>query len=152
MLFDLRLPSIDTWRFDFDAEGWTEGGLSDLKAVWGAVTFTTTSADPQITSPITYLDCRLYPRIRVRMRAMPVDGRPKSATGQVFWSTVDKRMDEAASASFAVPLDGLWHVHEIELRGNPNWTGRTDRIRLDPVDAAGVRVEVDEIGFVRSGN
>jgi hypothetical protein len=85
------------------------------------------------------------------MRAHPFEGR-REATGQVFWSTVDTGLSEAASARFTVPLDGLWHELEVELSSSPNWKGRTDRFRLDPVDVKGVGVEVDEIRLAPSGN
>ena len=150
MVFDLKLPAIAEWRFDFDAERWTGVGVSGLKTEWGALKFTTSTADPQLTSPVTYLDCKNYPRMMVRMRAHPCEGR-KDASGQVFWSTVDAGLSEASSVKFGVLLDGLWHEHEIALKSNPEWKGRTDRLRLDPVDVAGLTVEVDEIRF-RAGS
>jgi len=150
-VFDLdlprNLPSVSAWRFDFDTQGWTGSGVSGLTAVWGALTMTTTTTDPQITSPVTYLACKDHPRMRIRMRATPVEKGSASATGQVFWSTIDKVMGEQTSIGFAVPLDGQWHDYDLDLASRAGWTGRADRLRLDPVDAAGVKVEVDEISL-----
>ena len=160
---DLRLPSIDTCRFDSDLEGWTTGNMSDVHNDWGAMVGSTTTHDPTMTSPITYLDCGKYSKAKIRMLAsahapkVPVSGSalrqaqdastsaPTEATGQLFWSTTEYGMSEKQSVSFKVYLDGKWHDYELDLRSNLNWKGLTDRLRLDPVNLAGVDIAVDEI-------
>jgi len=144
-IFDLKLPSMSRWTFDFDAQGWTGSGVKDLQTVWGALVMTSENADPKITSPITYLDCAKHPKARIRMRAMPPESGEKTAVGQLFWSTVEFAISANTCLSFAVRLDGTWHEHVIDLSANPKWAGRTDRLRLDPVDKAGIRIEIDEI-------
>lgn len=145
-VYDLKLPSADKWTFDFDAQGWHGIGVKGMKAVWGALVMTSENKDPQITSPITYLDCAKYSKAHIRMRAMPIDGTP-SATGQLFWSTIDFGTCEDASVKFAVQLDGLWHDYDLDLSAHPKWRGRTDRFRFDPVDQEGIVVEIDEIAL-----
>ncbi len=146
-VYDLELPSQSRWTFDFDAQGWTGTGVSGMHSAWGALAMTSSTDDPQLTSPVTYLDCAEHPKVRIRMRAMPPEKGETSTMGQLFWSTADYGLSEDASAKFDVKLDGLWHDYEIDLSKNPKWTGRTDRFRLDPVTAAGVKIEIDEINL-----
>lgn len=157
---DLTLPCVDTWRFDSDLEGWSTSGMSDVHIDWGAVVASTTTGDPQMTSPVTYLDCSKYSKVRIRMMAsahspkLPVGGpdkpTPTEATGQLFWSTTEYGMSGERSVTFKVPLDGTWHDYGLDLKANPNWKGLADRLRLDPVDMAGVVVSVDEIRLLWS--
>lgn len=144
-IFDLKLPSTDRWTFDFDTEGWSGGGVSVLTTVWGALAMTTTGEDPSLTGPLTYLDCRKYRTAHIRMRAMSSDKAAPDTAGQFFWSTIEMGMSGPPSIRFPVPLDGQWHDYDLDLRANPNWKGRTDRLRLDPTEKAGVKVEIDEI-------
>lgn len=158
-VFDLKLPAIDTWRFDSDTDGWTGGVISDLHNDWGALVGTSTTSDPSLTSPVTYLDCKRYSKARIRMQASvyaekippggPDSKPPTQATGQLFWSTTEHGMGEAQTVTFKVQLDSKWHEYELDLKSNPNWKGMTDRLRFDPADVAGVRFEVDEIRVVR---
>ena len=141
---DLKLPDANRWTFDFDSQGWTGTAVTGMKSVWGALGFTTSSDDSQLTGPITYLDCAKHRTAHIRMRAMPVEGI-LSTTGQLFWSTTEFGVSEDTSATFTVPLDGKWYDHVIDLSAKPKWTGRTDRLRLDPTTIPGVKVEIDEI-------
>lgn len=147
-VYDLKLPSIDTWRFDSDSDGWTTGAMSDVHNDWGAIVGTTTTSDPTMTSPVTYLECKKYAKAHVRMMASAP--APGEATGQLFWSTTERGMGGETSVTFKVQLDSQWHDYEIDLQSNPNWKGLTDRLRLDPVDMAGVIVSVDEIRFSKA--
>lgn len=142
------LPRIDTWRFDYDAQGWTRSGATELTPAWGLIRTTTTTGDPQLTSPATYLLCAAYDRVRLRMRVEGPTGGPATATGQIFWSTVERDMSERSSVTFPVAMDGAWHVIDVPLRGVAGWTGMMDRCRVDPVDVAGATIDVDEVRFV----
>ena len=155
-VFDAKLPVIDTWRFDSDSEGWTGGGISDLHNDWGALVGTSTSADPSLNGPVTYIECKRYAKARIRMlavlrQAQDAQATPaaREATGQLFWSTTEHGMGEAQSVTFKVQLDDQWHEYELDLGSNPNWKGVTDRLRFDPVDVAGVRIAVDELKLTR---
>jgi hypothetical protein len=83
------------------------------------------------------------------MRATSQDGGPQEATGELFWSTVDNEFSAKASVTFRVPLDGAWHEHTLDVGGHPRWTGTLHRLRIDPVDRAGVAIDVDEVEVVR---
>jgi len=143
--FDLKLPRIDKWTFDFDTEGWTAVSCTELKQEWGNLYFTSVNGDPQINSPVTYLDCKKYTQMHIRMRAFPKDDSPTTTDGQLFWSTVESVMSEDTSIKFKLPLDGVWHDIELDLRSNPQWKGIADKFRLDPSDKEGIKFEIDEI-------
>ena len=144
-LRDIELPSTSCWAFDFDTEGWTGSRCEELEQSHGVLVTTTTTADPALTSPTTYLHCSEYSRLRVRMRLTPPDGVPQKATGQLFWETVELRLRGETSVLFEVQADGRWHTYEVELEGNELWRGRTSKLRFDPVDVAGVKVEIDRL-------
>lgn len=149
-VYDLELPSHDCWKFDFDTDGWAAKGLSGVHTEWGALVGESTDDDPQLTSPATYLDCADYSRLYVRMKASAASGDAKSSRGQIFWSTIDYAMSGERCASFVVQLDGEWHEYDVDLAASSGWRGRTDRLRLDPVAAASVKIEIDEIGLVKT--
>jgi hypothetical protein len=148
--FDLKLPHISQWRFDFGLEGWTGKGVADLSTDHGAVQFRTATTDAQLFAPTTYLACTEWPRLRIRMKASGPAGGPPSVQGQVFWSTVDYAMREDTSARFEIALDGRWHDYELDLSRSPKWKGLADGLRLDPGDLAGVDVTIDEVMFERA--
>jgi hypothetical protein len=58
-------------------------------------------------------------------------------------------MSEDSSIKFKLPLDGIWHDIDLDLRSNPQWKGTADKFRLDPTDFEGIKVEIDEIQAVR---
>ena len=53
------------------------------------------------------------------------------------------------SVHFPVVVDGGRHEYATDLSASPTWAGLTDRLRFDPVDVAGAKVEIDLIEFVR---
>lgn len=147
-VFRLELPRVTRWGFDFGLEGWTGKGVTDLHAEHGAVHFVTASNDPQLWAPYNYVDCGLYPRVRIRMRVSLDAAEPVTVPAQIFWSTVEYAMREDTSITFDVAVDDQWHVYELDLSKNPKWTGLADGLRLDPGDRAGLRVHVDEVRFL----
>ena len=46
-------------------------------------------------------------------------------------------------ASFDAVADGQWHEQELDLAKNPRWRGRITRLRFDPCEQAGLKVELD---------
>jgi hypothetical protein len=149
-VFDVQLPAIDDWRFSRGIEGWERANTSEPEVVGGALVVTSTTDDPALLGPPTYLRCAAYRRARLRMRATPPAGSGVTAvTGQLFWSTVERATVDATSLKFRVPLDDQWHDYDLNLWSVPTWQGMTDRLRLDPVDLAGVTVALDEIRLLR---
>lgn len=148
--FDLRFPNTDTWKFDYNADGWHGANTSTISVEGGVLSFTALNGDPQINSPISYLKCSLYPKVRIRMRVeAPADTGDKSI-GQIFWSTIKQGLSESASEKFEVILDGNWHEYTINLRNNPMWNGTMDQFRLDPLDVSDAKIIIDEIRFLKA--
>ncbi len=145
--FDIRLPMLHEWRFDFGTQGWSGSGVADVREENGTLTFRTTTTDPLIASPPNYIECSQFPRVRIRMKALGPEGSPPSCTAQLFWSTVEYAMREDTSIAFSVLLDGRWHTYELDLTAARKWTGMADAIRLDPADRPGIQVAIDEIVF-----
>lgn len=145
-VYDLKLPSESQWKFDFDDCGWTTSNLSPIVINWGTLNAKSLNGDPQLNSPLTYLDCSKFSKIRLRMKLSSHE--KKSDSGQIFWSTVYRGLDEYTSVTFTVYLDDQWHEYIINLKGNEYWDGTTDRIRLDPVGIADVEINIDEIVFM----
>jgi hypothetical protein len=143
--FDLKLPSDDHWTFDYDLMGWTSTGFTNPRNEWGAFAGTSIANDPQLLSPITYLECAKYPRFRIRMRAVGEQGGLDRAMCQLFWSTVEMQFSENTSTKFSVKLDGKWHDYDVDLSSSHFWKGTADKFRIDPVDTPNTRVEIDEI-------
>jgi len=142
---DLTLPLIEQWRFDHGPEGWTPANTTPVTHSWGTISVTSTSNDPLLNSPATYLAAEAYDAIVVRMRITPGEGQTGVTTGQLFWSTVDRAVCEGLSLSFEVSVDGEWHEYVLPVADNPEWKGTIDRLRLDPVAAPGLKIDIDRI-------
>lgn len=145
--FNLKLPMIDRWKFDFDTEGWSGTNVVEMHNAAGAIAAKSSSGDPQLNSPKTYLKSSDYKKLHLRMRLSKLDKVEDS--GQVLWSTVELSMSEKTSATFAIFHDGKWHDYEIDLTANPNWRGTMDQLRIDPGSVNGAEIFIDEIMFVR---
>lgn len=148
--FNLNFPSTDAFKFDYNVDGWKEANASKVSPETGALATTALNGDPQITSPISYLKCSLYPTVRIRMRVETPAGTGDKSVGQIFWSTIKQGLSESASEKFEVILDGSWHEYTINLKGNPMWNGTMDQFRLDPLDVSGVKIIIDEIRFIKA--
>lgn len=144
--WDLKLPSITRWTFDFDHEGWTVARCTDPEKRPGALMATSTSNDPALTGPPSYVRCESIASVRIRMRLTPcqapVNGQ---CVAQVFWSTVEQQMCEETSTTFVAELDGQWHEYNVDLAAIKTWRGVMDRLRLDPCDRPDIRIEVDRV-------
>jgi len=143
--FPMELPAVSRWGFDHSVEGWYTMGASAPEHRLGAISATANSGDPQLYSPVTYLACDRFARLRLRMRLTPPVGATSVAmsSAQLFWVTTEHQWGEAQSVTFPVKLDGRWQTYEIGLRACPGWRGLTERLRLDPCDVEGTRVDVD---------
>ncbi len=147
--FDVKLPSQDTWRFDHDAMGFLPSGLSAVQTRGGVMSGTSTTGDPQFLSPLCYLKCSDYTAVQIRLRAASPSKDIQFSDGEFYWSTIDADMNATTWLAFKVSLDGQWHTYRIDLKGNPQWKGLTDRFRVDPCNTPGVNVDIDNITFVK---
>ncbi len=146
--YDVELPVVSDWRFDTGPVQWGRSACAEPTIEWGKLVTTSESDDPQLTSPPTYLDCAEYGSMRLRMR-LTGEGDARTATGQLFWETVEMRMRAETSVLFDVEVDGRWHEYEVDLTEAPAWRGMTDRLRLDPVNEPGVKIEIDRLRILR---
>jgi hypothetical protein len=142
--FSATLPRETVWTFDRDTLGWTSTGTTGFKAEWGALHMASEHGDPQITSPWTFVPCAEVSALRIRMR-VTLTGPAAERTGQVFWDTAERAMSEKSCATFRVQADGVWHTYDVPLVSSPRWAGVMQRLRLDPVDAAGAAIDVDSV-------
>lgn len=140
------------WEFDTDGrgEGWGQMmGLADFRVEGGLMLARSVGTDPAFTCVLAGLgsgiETRRFDRIRIRMRASA------SANAQLFWATTRFAEGERNSLHFEVPGDGQLHDVTLQLAGNPMWTGLATRLRLDPADADGVEIGIDEVRLLKPG-
>jgi hypothetical protein len=145
---DVDLPRTDRWSFNYDPEGWQPIRLEGFRQSWGALEAVSTGPDPQLSGPKSYLPCDQYSVVEIRMRAEATEeGNPEAGRGEVFWATTMGGLSGERAMGFDVPLDAEWHVHVIPVGEHPLWSGTLEHLRLDPVDVAGVRFQVDFIAL-----
>jgi hypothetical protein len=99
----------------------------------------TPDADPWLLSPPMQLDTGRYRAIEIRMAATTA-----ARDAQLFFLDASGQTDETRSVRWTLQPDPDSHVYEIELRGQPGWSGIISGLRLDPVglgDGGTVRIE-----------
>ncbi|MGC8668135.1 MAG: glycoside hydrolase family 99-like domain-containing protein [Chthonomonadales bacterium] len=140
----------DRWTFAKDLEGW-ESGMEIQGPVQSAngLSAVTAGDDPAFFGPPIQLNASEYSRVRIRMRLTPVGGQPFDDEGQLFWTTRTTPESEANSVRFPVFGDGTWHDYQVPLSQNRRWRTVITRLRLDPCNRSGVRVEVRSIELER---
>ncbi len=138
-------PSTTRWDFSQGTLGWEVGMyITDPRIEYGALTVQTTGNDPALFGPPIQIDAGRYRRIRIRLRLTPDDGAFEESA-QIFWSTRTLAESEATSVRFPVRVDGQWHEHVVNVGENPRWRGVVTRLRFDPCNRAGVKVQVSAI-------
>lgn len=134
------------WEFTKDLEGWDAGmEIEGPVHTDNGLSATTTGNDPAFFGPPVQLNASSYKSVRIRMRLTPEDGVPFDDVAQVFWSTRTVAENEASSVRFPVHGDGHWHDYLVPLSANRRWRTVITRLRLDPCNRGGVRVEVRSI-------
>jgi hypothetical protein len=133
------------WNFDAegDLEGWfLESELENASVAGGALTAATTGEDPYMWSPGFELVATAYHTVSITMRVADGGRSP----GQVFFLTdTDAAPDEAKTGRFDIQMDGEWHTYDVDMSGNPAWTGLITQIRLDPGEIPDRVIEIDSI-------
>ncbi len=146
--WDVALPETTLWAFDFDLQGWTGSSVRDLAVADGALVATSVNQDPQLHAPPSYVRAESRRRLLLRLRLTPAQEPSGHVTGQVFWTTVQRAMCEETSVYFDPLLDGRWHDYSVDLGASPAWAGLVDGLRLDPVNLADVKTELDRVELV----
>ncbi len=146
---------ILSWEFntDGDLEGWASnppsGHVGVSSGTWNLVP---SGVDPSLFGPTFSMDADLGTVVEIGMSSTD-----SSTFGQLFWKTTgDVSFSEAKSQGFTVVNNGLMRIYSFDLRGDPDWTGTTVQLRLDPVAVGtGGDVSIDFIrilGFVILGD
>ena len=81
--------------------------------------------------------------LRLVIRLKAEGGDP---SGEVFYGP---SFQAGQSAAFGIRNDGQWHDYEVPVAANNRWRGVITRLRLDPCNRAGVRIELDGIRLAR---
>ncbi len=141
------VPAPD-WTFDGSDDvdpatgGWTAvNDLDPLAIADGALQLRPTGPDPYMETGSVVIPAE-YDRVVVRSRVPEGAG----GTAQLFYITEDDPLwSEAKSVLFDIRGTGEFVDHELDLSGEPGWTGTIRALRLDPV--AGDATAVDRIWF-----
>ncbi len=146
----MQVGKKTAWAFERDEEGW--GSVMQMTAVrWenGHLTGRTTGNDPAFFGPPIQVRASEYPAVVVRMKLRKEDGQPFKDVAQLFWRTSTVAESEATSVRFEVNGDGEWHEYRLPVGQNRRWSGIITKLRLDPGNQMGVRVEVDYVRLVK---
>jgi hypothetical protein len=140
--------NVEAWEFAHGSEGWNAMmGIGEFKAVDGALTLTTTSADPAISTPLGGLWARRYQAVTVRARvATPATGNAGSL--QLFWSTTAQAITEASSVAVPLIADGEFHDYLLPVAEKPRWRGRVTSFRLDTGSQPGLSLAIERLALV----
>lgn len=139
-------PARTAWNFEHSDEGWNNTmGFAEVKVQGGVLTARTTSRDPAFFSPALQARANRFTAVVVRMKLQREDGQPLQDKAQLFWSTSRLSESESTSERFAVVGDGQWHEYTVPVAQNRRWRGIITRLRLDPCNLTGVKVEVSAV-------
>ncbi len=142
-------PGRTQWSFAVSDEGWGSGmNLADIHSTNGVLTAQTSGNDPAFFGPPMQAQADRFTTLVVRMKLSPREATPAVDSAHLFWKTTRLAESEATSRRFKVNADGQWHEYRVPLAGNTRWRGTITRIRLDPCNRSGVKVELDELRFV----
>ncbi len=134
------------WEFDRGDDGWSNVmDLTDLAVHDGKLSARSTGHDSAFFGPPLQARASEFPAGVVRMKLEHAEHQPFKDTAQLFWRTSRLARGEAGSARFEVIGDGAWHEYRIPVAENRRWRGLITRLRLDPCNQAGVKVELDSV-------
>ncbi len=145
-----RLEANVGWNFDSVDEIYGVNAISGV-AVSGGVCTGTTGVDPYLylstdqrdisrDADRAFMDASVFKKVRVKMSSTA------AGTGQLFWWKRGQTSGQFSQVTFPV-LAGS-RTYEIDLSANANWSGEVTRLRLDPIDSAGVNFVLDRISIV----
>ncbi len=137
-----RLEAAPCWHFDDANEIYGVNDVTNATIAGGIFSgtsgpdayfyFSTDKRNASEDADRAYVDANTYKKVRVRLTSST------ASTGQMFWW---KRGTSFFTTTFAVAAGT--QTYELDLSADPNWTGDITRLRLDPVNQAGIAFEVD---------
>ena len=139
-------PAQTAWDFAAGDAGWKDTmGLTDVAVRNGALTGRTANNDPAFFGPPMQARADKFTAVIIRMKLQREDGQPLQDKAQLFWNTSRLPESESTSERFAVTGDGQWREYTVPVSQNRRWRGVITRLRLDPCNQPGVKVELDFI-------
>ncbi|MCS6862383.1 MAG: glycoside hydrolase family 99-like domain-containing protein, partial [Abditibacteriales bacterium] len=146
----IRVEKKTAWEFERDLEGWgSVMQMTDVRWEDGHLVGRTTGNDPAFFGPPIQVRADEFPAVVVRMRLRKEDGQPFEDVAQLFWRTRTIAESEATSIRFEVVGDGAWHEYRLPVSRNRRWSGIITKLRLDPGNQLGVKVEVDYLRLAK---
>jgi len=128
-----------------DHSQWSKNaGLGGASEAGGLFSGTASTGDPHMSRGILNVDGTEMSIVRI---GLAVTGSSTSA--EFFWANEDGGFHSSRRHAFAINSDGVMRTYEIDLSGNPNWSGKTmSQFRLDPATVSGDSFQVDFIEIV----
>ena len=135
---------VTAWSFDTDAGGWNAMmGVGSLACSDGALRFETVSDDPAIVGDTHGIQADGFSRMVIKMQL--VGAIAPGSEGQLFWCSDGSAVTEATSIQFPLATDGTLQTYTLDLKSHPRWRNRISTLRLDPCNAKGITVVIDDI-------
>ncbi len=145
-----RLEANVVWNFDSMDEIHGVNAISGISVSGGNcsgtsgadsyVHLSTDQRDINQDADRAYIDAAVFKKVRVKMSSTA------TGTGQLFWWKRGQAGGQFSQVTF--PVEGGMRTYEIDLSNNASWSGEITRIRLDPIDIAGVDFVLDRISAV----
>jgi len=148
-LGDISFSSFRQWGFETSVEGWTALN-GTLSAQNGVLTFVSTAADPQLSSPIIAIPGALFSKIRMRVRRISGNG---TWDGSIYYTTTNHGISGSYVKRIAAPSNfNEWQVLEWDMadltQGGNDWiTSTITRLRIDLSQSSGDTLEIDWISI-----
>jgi len=134
------------WTFEKDSTDWKNTmNLDQVQVESGMLKAVTTGRDPAFFGPPMQARAGAFSHVCLRMRLTSISGATHHDTAQLFWRTKRWSESESSSLTFPITVDGQWQDYELPVKDNQRWTGVVTRLRLDPGNQTGVRVEIQQI-------
>jgi len=127
--------------FDDNRQGWYyRSGLQDAGfPISGYIRVLTESSDPYMFGPKSLWQASAVPKLYVNARYNTTNTNAK-----FYWSKFSSPgFPEAQSKSFTIIADNQWHVYEVDLSADSDYTGAIMQLRFDLVSDGGTGQYVD---------
>ncbi|OGV65719.1 MAG: hypothetical protein A3K19_25850 [Lentisphaerae bacterium RIFOXYB12_FULL_65_16] len=136
-----RAADTRVWSFGRDLEGWAPQNWETTEVRGGALVGVT-KFDAQVMSPVLDIQAEDYPEMLVRIRS------DRSASGELFFSAPGAPMSGEREVHYSLVGGSEFGVCRVALGKHEKWKGAIDRVRFDPLNAAGARIEIDFIALM----
>lgn len=155
LIFAFRAAGNEiVWNSQKGFDGWKQYANVTCKSGKNGLIITEIQADPQIVSGALNIDPSKYDRISITYRATGT----QNSSGEIFYA--HKNMNFSGRKLWRLPAlisDGKWHTVILTEKNLPNpvsWFegGAISRLRLDPVNLAGGKIEISEIKLFTSAH